>query len=81
MVAHQCRGRDLLGGFYLVSPPVSDVELDVAVAPALAQQLADLADKKPDQLIFDITAVGFLDCAAAACCLPPPGRCCLAGIQ
>lgn len=41
-------------------------ELDVTVAAALSQQLADLAAKKPDGLIFDMAAVSFLDCAAAA---------------
>lgn len=40
-------------------------ELDITVASALGQQLAELADKKPDRLVFDMAAVGFLDCAAA----------------
>jgi anti-anti-sigma factor len=40
-------------------------DLDITVASALWQQLAELADKKPDRLVFDMTAVGFLDCAAA----------------
>lgn len=40
-------------------------DLDVTVAAALSLQLADLEDKKPDRLIFDMAAVGFLDCSAA----------------
>ena len=40
-------------------------DLDASVAFALAEQLADLEDKKPDRLIIDMAAVGFLDCAAA----------------
>jgi anti-anti-sigma factor len=40
-------------------------ELDASVAVALAGQLTDLRDKAPDRLVFDMAAVGFLDCAAA----------------
>jgi anti-anti-sigma factor len=40
-------------------------DLDVTVAAALSQHLADLAARKPDRLIFDMATVGFLDCAAA----------------
>lgn len=40
-------------------------ELDASVAFVLAEQLADLKDKQPDRLIFDMAAVSFLDCAAA----------------
>lgn len=35
------------------------------MAAALSEQLADVKDKKPDRLIFDMAAVGFLECAAA----------------
>jgi anti-sigma B factor antagonist len=40
-------------------------DLDASMTSALSEQLAALEDKKPDLLIFDMTAVGFLDCAAA----------------
>lgn len=40
-------------------------DLDATVAATLSQRLADLQDKKPDRLIFDMAAVDFLDCAAA----------------
>jgi anti-anti-sigma factor len=40
-------------------------DLDITVAAALWQQLAELEAKKPDRLVFDMTAVSFLDCAAA----------------
>jgi anti-anti-sigma factor len=40
-------------------------DLDASVAFVLAEQMAELEDKKPDRLIFDMAAVGFLDCAAA----------------
>jgi anti-anti-sigma factor len=40
-------------------------DLDASVAFVLAEQLAELEDKKPDRLIFDMAAVGFMDCAVA----------------
>lgn len=40
-------------------------DLDASVAFELAEQLAGLADKQPDRLVFDMAAVQFLDCAAA----------------
>jgi anti-sigma B factor antagonist len=40
-------------------------DLDASVAFVLAEELAGLEDKKPDRLVFDMAAVGYLDCAAA----------------
>lgn len=41
-------------------------ELDIAVRCALEEDLAEVAAKKPDVLVFDMTAVTFLDCGTAA---------------
>jgi anti-anti-sigma factor len=41
------------------------VDLDVSVTFVLAEQMAELAHKKPDRLVFDMAAVGYVDCASA----------------
>jgi anti-sigma B factor antagonist len=41
-------------------------ELDLTVRCALREQLAQLAEKKPDVLVIDLAAVTFLDCGTAA---------------
>jgi anti-sigma B factor antagonist len=41
-------------------------ELDLTVRSALREQLAKVAEKKPDVLVIDLTAVTFLDCGTAA---------------
>lgn len=40
-------------------------ELDIAVEAALERQLAQLILRKPDQVIFDVTEVTFIDCGIA----------------
>lgn len=40
-------------------------DLDVSVTSVLAGQIAELAHKNPDRLVFDMGAVGFMDCASA----------------
>lgn len=40
-------------------------ELDLATRSALWDQLADVAEKKPDVLIIDLGGVTFLDCGTA----------------
>jgi anti-anti-sigma factor len=40
-------------------------ELDLAAAPSLSEHLAQVLARKPRYLVFDMTRVGFLDCAAA----------------
>jgi anti-anti-sigma factor len=40
-------------------------ELDVATTPFLAEQLARILRSNPRRLVFDLTEVGFIDCAAA----------------
>jgi anti-sigma B factor antagonist len=39
-------------------------ELDIATTPFLAEQLARILRSKPRRLVFDMTEVGFIDCAA-----------------
>ena len=41
-------------------------ELDLVVRSALREQLAEVADKKPDVVVIDLAAVTFLDCGTAA---------------
>lgn len=41
-------------------------DLDFLVRDTLAQQLAEVAEKEPDLLVFDLAAVTFLDCGTAA---------------
>src|SRR5437762_8029632 len=41
-------------------------ELDVVVKDALAEQLAEVAEKKPDVLVIDLAAVTFMDCGIMA---------------
>jgi anti-anti-sigma factor len=40
-------------------------ELDLTVMPPLAEQLARVLAGNPQQLIFDMARVGFIDCASA----------------
>lgn len=40
-------------------------DLDVTTAEALAQQLAEIAGLRPTGLVIDLSAVSYLDCAAA----------------
>lgn len=40
-------------------------ELDICVRAALAEQLTDVAMKKPDLMVFDLAAVTFIDCGTA----------------
>jgi anti-anti-sigma factor len=54
-------------------------DLDVTVTAFLAERLAGLAEASPARLVIDMSAVSFLDCAAArllagAAVLLPPGR-------
>jgi anti-anti-sigma factor len=39
-------------------------ELDIATTPFLSEQLARILGRNPERLIFDLTGVGFIDCAA-----------------
>jgi len=48
-------------------------ELDIASTPWLSGQLAQILARKPQQLVFDMARVGFLDCAAARL-IAGPGR-------
>ena len=41
-------------------------ELDFAFTPELSEQLAEVLDKKPNTLIFDMRGVTFIDCGVAA---------------
>jgi anti-anti-sigma factor len=40
-------------------------ELDLTVVPSLASHLEQVLAGRPRRLVFDMTRVGFLDCAAA----------------
>ena len=40
-------------------------ELDAVAVPALAAELAKIAEHEPRHLVFDLTGLCFLDCAAA----------------
>lgn len=40
-------------------------ELDLTVRSALREQLAEIAENKPDVLVIDLAAVTFLDCGTA----------------
>jgi anti-anti-sigma factor len=40
-------------------------ELDLTVMPPLAKQLARVLAGNPQQLVFDMARVGFIDCASA----------------
>lgn len=40
-------------------------ELDPASTPSLAAQLRQVLDSNPQRLVFDLSRVGFIDCAAA----------------
>ena len=44
---------------------VASGELDAAAAPEIAAQLAQIAAHRPQRLVFDLTGLWFLDCAAA----------------
>ena len=44
---------------------VASGELDAAAAPQIAAQLAQIAAHRPQRLVFDLTGLWFLDCAAA----------------
>jgi anti-sigma B factor antagonist len=39
-------------------------ELDIATTPLLAERLAEVLDRGPQRLVFDMTQVTFVDCAA-----------------
>lgn len=41
-------------------------ELDFALAPELSEQLAEVLDRKPNTLIFDMQGVTFIDCGVTA---------------
>lgn len=54
-------------------------ELDPASTPSLAAQLRQVLDSRPERLVFDLSRVDFIDCAAArllagAGCSLPDGR-------
>ncbi len=40
-------------------------DLDVNAAPSLSRYLARLLDQEPRRLVFDMSRVGFIDCATA----------------
>jgi anti-anti-sigma factor len=40
-------------------------ELDPASTPSLAAQLRQVTGSNPQRLVFDLSGVGFIDCAAA----------------
>jgi anti-anti-sigma factor len=40
-------------------------ELDAAAVPWIAAELTRIAAHRPQRLVFDLTGLGFLDCAAA----------------
>ena len=40
-------------------------ELDLVTASPLRQELARIVDERPQQLVFHMDQVGFIDCAAA----------------
>jgi anti-anti-sigma factor len=40
-------------------------ELDVTTAPLLSRQLAQILEGRPQRLVFDMSGVDFIDCAAA----------------
>jgi len=48
-----------------VATVVVSGDLDLVTEPALSQQLARILDGRPQQLVFDMHQVGFIDCAAA----------------
>jgi anti-anti-sigma factor len=62
-------------------------ELDVTTTRTLARQLAGIPDLKPTRLVIDLSAVSYLDCAAARLLaaantvLPPGQRLVLTGLQ
>jgi len=39
-------------------------ELDIATTPLLAERLAEILGRDPQRLVFDMTQVAFVDCAA-----------------
>jgi anti-anti-sigma factor len=39
-------------------------ELDIATTPLLAERLAEILGRYPQRLVFDMTQVAFIDCAA-----------------
>jgi anti-anti-sigma factor len=39
-------------------------ELDIATTPLLAERLAEILGRSPQRLVFDMTQVAFVDCAA-----------------
>ena len=40
-------------------------ELDLVTTPALTAHLTQILENEPQRLVFDMTRVGFIDCAAA----------------
>ena len=40
-------------------------ELDVTTTPLLSRQLAQILEGRPQRLVFDMSGVDFIDCAAA----------------
>jgi len=40
-------------------------ELDLVTTPSLTAHLTQILDNEPQRLVFDMTRVGFIDCAAA----------------
>ena len=59
---HLSFGMDMVTGTVTV---VLSGELDLTVVPSLAAHLEQVLARKPRSLVFDMTRVGFLDCAAA----------------
>jgi anti-sigma B factor antagonist len=41
-------------------------EVDIATAPELRQQLFDIVDQHPSQIVLDLTDMGFIDCSGIA---------------
>jgi anti-anti-sigma factor len=54
-------------------------DLDLTSTPSLTATLSQVLEGRPQRLVFDLAAVGFVDCAAARCLVGtrrflPPGR-------
>jgi anti-anti-sigma factor len=60
--AHLSFGPDTTTGTATI---VLSGELDLTVTPSLSEHLAQVLARRPRNLVFDMTRVGFIDCAAA----------------
>jgi anti-sigma B factor antagonist len=62
------RAEPLVIGVHMTAEMVTVVvsgELDLVAAPSLRTRLTQILENEPQRLVFDMTRVGFIDCAAA----------------